>query len=176
MSQGQFAGLAIGGLSVGEPKELLYEMAAETAPHIPDNLPRYAMGIGLPEDLVELVGYGIDMFDCVVPTRNARNGQLFTTFGFIQIKNACYKEDPGPIDENCSCPVCRKYSRAYLRHLYIAKEILSARLNSIHNLHYYLTLMKNLREAIAKGTYEDFRRDFYSRRDAGRNSDTPSTG
>lgn len=164
MSQGQFSGLAIGGLSVGEPKELLYEMAAETAPLIPSNFPRYAMGIGLPEDLVEMVGFGIDMFDCVVPTRNARNGQLFTTFGEVQIKQARYKEDPGPIDENCSCPVCSKYSRAYLRHLYLAKEILSARLNSIHNLHYYLTLMQGLREAVRKGTYNDFRRIFFSQR------------
>src|SRR5262249_50948488 len=123
---GGFDGLAIGGLSVGEPKELLYEMASQTAVHIPDEFPRYAMGIGLPEDLVELVGYGIDMFDCVVPTRNARNGELFTSFGEMQIRHARYKEDPGPIDENCACPVCRKYSRAYLRHLYMAKEILSS--------------------------------------------------
>ena len=160
-----FAGFAIGGLSVGEPKELLYEMGQETAALIPDEFPRYAMGIGLPEDIVEMVGFGIDMFDCVVPTRNARNGELFTTFGEIQIRHARYKEDPGPIDEKCSCPVCKKYSRAYLRHLYLAKEILSARLNTIHNLHYYLSLLLRIREAIRKGTYEEFRRDFYRNRD-----------
>lgn len=160
-----FDGMAIGGLSVGEPKELLYEMAAAAAPHIPDNLPRYAMGIGLPEDLVELVGYGIDMFDCVIPTRNARNGQLFTSFGTVEIRHAKYKEDPGPIDAECSCPVCRKYSRAYLRHLYLGKEILSSRLNTIHNLHYFLRLMDSARDAIRKGTYEIFKRDFHSRRD-----------
>jgi len=159
-----FDGLAIGGLSVGEPKELLYEMARETAPHIPDHLPRYAMGIGLPEDLVELVGYGIDMFDCVVPTRNARNGQLFTASGEIQIRHARYKEDPRPIDENCPCPVCKKYSRAYLRHLYLAKEILSARLNTTHNLYYYLSLLRDLKEAIRGGRYEEFKRVFYRNR------------
>ena len=135
-------------------------MAAETAPHIPDEYPRYAMGIGLPVDLVELIGYGIDLFDCVVPTRNARNGELFTTFGEIQIRHAKYKEDPGPIDENCSCPVCAKYSRAYLRHLYLAKEILSARLNTVHNLHYYLNLLREAREAIRKGLYDEFRKSF----------------
>lgn len=159
-----FSGLAIGGLSVGEPKELLYRMASETAPLIPNHFPKYAMGIGLPEDLVELVGFGIDMFDCVVPTRNARNGELFTTFGEIQIRHAKYKDDPRPIDENCACPVCKKYSRAYLRHLYLAKEILSSMLNSIHNLHYYLTLMREMREAIQKGSYDDFRKSFYEHR------------
>jgi queuine tRNA-ribosyltransferase len=156
-----FDGLAVGGLSVGEPKEVLYEMAAGTAPHIPEEFPRYAMGIGLPEDLVELVGYGYDMFDCVIPTRNARNGQLFTRFGTVEIRHAKYKEDPGPIDEECSCPVCRRYSRAYLRHLYLAKEILSARLNSTHNLHYFLSLLKNMREAIRKGSYDEFRKSFF---------------
>lgn len=158
---GGFDGLAVGGLSVGEPKELLYEMAAEAAPHIPDQIPRYAMGIGLPEDLVELVGYGYDMFDCVVPTRNARNGQLFTRFGTVEIRHAKYKEDPGPIDEECACPVCRRYSRAYLRHLYLAKEILSARLNTTHNLHYFLSLLKNAREAIRGGRYDEFRKSFH---------------
>jgi queuine tRNA-ribosyltransferase len=155
-----FDGFAVGGLSVGEPKELLYEMASETAPHIPEEFPRYAMGIGLPEDLVELVGQGFDMFDCVVPTRNARNGQLFTRFGTVEIRHAKYKEDPGPIDEDCSCPVCRRYSRAYLRHLYLAKEILSARLNTTHNLHYFLSLLRNAREAIREGSYDEFRKSF----------------
>ncbi len=161
---GGFDGFAIGGLSVGEPKEHLYAMAASAAPHIPDQFPRYAMGIGLPEDLVELVGYGIDMFDCVIPTRNARNGQLFTSFGTIEIRHAKYKEDPGPIDPECSCPVCKKYSRAYLRHLYLGKEILSSRLNTIHNLHYYLSLIREMREAIQRNDYEGFRRNFYRKR------------
>ncbi|MBI2067782.1 MAG: tRNA guanosine(34) transglycosylase Tgt [Deltaproteobacteria bacterium] len=163
-----FAGFAIGGLSVGEPKELLYEMAAETADAIPPEYPRYAMGIGLPEDIVELIGAGVDMFDCVVPTRNARNGELFTTFGEMQIRHACYKEDARPIDENCSCPVCQRYSRAYLRHLYLAKEILSARLNTIHNLHYYLTLIRELRTAIQEGRYDEFRESFYRNRSGSR--------
>jgi queuine tRNA-ribosyltransferase len=155
-----FDGLAVGGLSVGEPKELLYEMAAESAPHIPDEFPRYAMGIGLPEDLVELVGCGFDMFDCVVPTRNARNGQLFTRWGTVEIRHSKYKEDPGPIDEDCPCPVCRRYSRAYLRHLYLAKEILSARLNTTHNLYFFLSLLKGAREAIREGRYDEFRTSF----------------
>lgn len=159
-----FSGLAIGGLSVGEPKELMYEAASIAAAAIPDRFPKYAMGIGLPEDLIEMAGFGIDMFDCVVPTRNARNGELFTSFGEIQIRHARYKEDPNPIDENCSCRVCKKYSRAYLRHLYMAKEILSPMLNTIHNLHYYLSLMKDLREAIRKGHYGEFRRNFYQLR------------
>ncbi len=164
LERGGFSGFAIGGISVGEPKDLLYEIAAETAALIPDQFPRYAMGIGLPEDLVELAGYGIDLFDCVVPTRNGRNGELFTPQGSLQIRHAQYKEDPAPIDENCACPVCKKYSRAYLRHLHLAKEILSARLNSIHNLHYFLNLMKDLRTAIEAETYEGFRRDFLGRR------------
>lgn len=160
-----FAGFAIGGLSVGEPKELLYEIAAYTAGLIPEKHPRYAMGIGLPEDLVEFIGMGIDLFDCVVPTRNARNGELFTSFGSLQIRHARYKDDPQPIEENCACPVCQRYSRAYLRHLYLAKEILSARLNTIHNLFYYLSLIRDAREAIRKGVYDEFRRGFFSKRD-----------
>lgn len=164
LEMNRFDGLAIGGLSVGEPKELLYEIASETAEQIPAEFPRYAMGIGLPEDLVEMAGFGIDMFDCVIPTRNARNGELFTTRGPIPIRHARYKEDPAPIDENCPCPVCKRYSRAYLRHLCLAKEILSARLNTIHNLYYYLSLLREIREAIRKGTYEEFRRDFYRNR------------
>ncbi|MBI2083272.1 MAG: tRNA guanosine(34) transglycosylase Tgt [Deltaproteobacteria bacterium] len=161
---GNFNGFAIGGLSVGEPKELLCEMAKETAALIPEEYPRYAMGIGLPEDLVEMIGYGIDMFDCVVPTRNGRNGQLFTSSGDVQIRQTRYKDDPRPIDENCSCPVCKRYSRAYLRHLHLAKEILSARLNTIHNLYYYLSLIREIREAIRKGNYEEYRRNFYHKR------------
>ncbi|MDO8643476.1 MAG: tRNA guanosine(34) transglycosylase Tgt, partial [bacterium] len=112
--------------------------------------------------LVEAVGWGIDMFDCVIPTRNARNGQLFTRKGPIQIRHAQYREDPGPIDENCSCDVCQKYSRAYLRHLYLAKEILSCRLNTFHNLHFYLQLMREIREAIKDGRYLAFKKQFFS--------------
>ncbi|QQR81188.1 MAG: tRNA guanosine(34) transglycosylase Tgt [Deltaproteobacteria bacterium] len=170
-----FSGFAIGGLAVGEPKEVLYEMAAAAAPFIPEKFPRYAMGLGQPEDLVELIGYGIDMFDCVIPTRNARNGELFTSLGDIQIKQAQYKEDSRPIDENCSCPVCKKYCRAYLRHLYLAKEILSSRFNSIHNLHYYATLTRNIRDVLEKkegkedsdqkeNYYDEFRKSFYRNR------------
>ena len=171
---GGFDGFAIGGLSVGEPKELLYQMASETAPLIPDEFPKYAMGIGLPEDLVELIGYGIDMFDCVVPTRNARNGELFTTFGTVQIRNARYKEDSGPIDEKCSCPVCKRYSRAYLRHLFLAKEILSARLNTTHNLYYYCSLIRDIREAIRKGDYDRFCREFYRQRQQDNDASEPA--
>ena len=161
---GGFNGFAIGGISVGEPKELMYEVARTCAELIPPEYPRYAMGIGLPEDLVEMIGMGIDMFDCVVPTRNGRNGQLFTASGELQIRHTRYKEDSRPIDENCSCPVCKRYSRAYLRHLYLAKEILSARLNTIHNLHYYLSLIRSIREAIRKGATDDFRKSFYQQR------------
>ncbi len=164
-----FGGFAIGGLAVGEPKEVLYEMAAAAAPFIPERFPRYAMGLGLPEDLVELIGYGIDMFDCVVPTRNARNGELFTSFGELKINQSRYKEDPRPIDEDCSCPVCKKYCRAYLRHLYLAKEILSSRLNTIHNLHYYMTLTRKIRDVLDNGSegpnkemrYDEFKRSFH---------------
>jgi len=159
-----FHGLAVGGLAVGESKELLYETASEVASLIPQVYPRYAMGIGLPEDLVEFVGMGYDLFDCVVPTRNARNGELFTRSGALQIRHARYREDPRPIEENCPCPTCRRYSRGYLRHLYLAKEILSARLNTLHNLHYYLSLLREIRGAIEKGDYEAFRRHFYENR------------
>ncbi len=159
-----FGGLAIGGLSVGEPKDVMYEAASVAAAAIPDHFPKYAMGIGLPEDLVEMAGFGIDMFDCVVPTRNARNGELFTRFGVLQVKHSRYKEDGRPIDEKCTCPVCKKYSRAYLRHLYLAKEILSSMLNTIHNLHYYLSLMREIQEAIRKGHYDEFKRNFYLHR------------
>ncbi len=167
-----FGGFAIGGLAVGEPKEVLYEMAATAAPFIPEAYPRYAMGLGYPEDLVELIGYGIDMFDCVIPTRNARNGELFTSTGTLQIKQTQYKEDPRPIDENCSCPVCKKYCRAYLRHLYLAKEILSSRFNTIHNLHYYMTLTRNIRELLENNenkkmetdSYDHFRKSFHEQR------------
>ncbi|HZX30975.1 MAG TPA: tRNA guanosine(34) transglycosylase Tgt [Rhodocyclaceae bacterium] len=146
-----FDGMAIGGLSVGEPKEDMARILAHTAPKLPTHKPRYLMGVGTPEDLVAAVQAGIDMFDCVMPTRNARNGHLFTRFGDIKIKNAKHKADTGPLDESCSCYTCRNFSRAYLHHLFRAKEILGSMLNTVHNLHYYQTLMAELREAIAAG-------------------------
>jgi len=159
-----FPGYAIGGLSVGEPKELMMEMAAGTLPLLTDDRPRYIMGVGTPEDLVELVNLGADMFDCVMPTRNARNGQLFTERGTINICNARFREDEGPVDPTCDCYTCRHYSLAYLRHLYTAREILAYRLNTIHNLHYYLNLVKAMRAAILAGTFDRFKKAFYSKR------------
>jgi queuine tRNA-ribosyltransferase len=144
-----FPGLAIGGLSVGEPKDLMYEVVGSTAPLLPWNKPRYLMGVGTPEDLVRCVAMGIDMFDCVLPTRNARNGCLFTSEGRIVIKNAMYAEDQGPLDPNCSCQTCKRYSRAYLRHLFLSGEHLSAVYNTVHNLTFYLDMMRKIREAIA---------------------------
>ncbi|WP_319239818.1 tRNA guanosine(34) transglycosylase Tgt [uncultured Propionivibrio sp.] len=150
-----FDGMAIGGLSVGEPKEEMARILAHTAPRLPTHKPRYLMGVGTPEDLVNGVQAGIDMFDCVMPTRNARNGHLFTRFGDIRIKNAQYKDDLRPLDASCDCYTCRHFSRAYLHHLFRVGEILGAQLNTIHNLRYYQTLMGELREAIAAGTLAD---------------------
>ncbi len=150
-----FDGMAIGGLSVGEPKEEMERILAHTAPRLPTHKPRYLMGVGTPEDLVHGVQAGIDMFDCVMPTRNARNGHLFTRFGDVRIKNAQYKNDLRPLDESCDCYTCRNFSRAYLHHLFRVGEILGAQLNTIHNLRYYQTLMHELREAIATGTLTD---------------------
>ncbi|MFA6310035.1 MAG: tRNA guanosine(34) transglycosylase Tgt [Sterolibacterium sp.] len=144
-----FDGYAIGGLSVGEPKEEMARILAHTAPRLPPERPRYLMGVGTPEDIVFAVAQGIDMFDCVMPTRNARNGWLFTRHGDIKIKNAQYKADTRPLDENCDCLTCRHFTRAYLHHLHRIGAILGARLNTLHNLHYYQTLMRELREAIA---------------------------
>jgi len=158
-----FDGYALGGLSVGESKEDRDALVAELAPELPGERPRYLMGVGTPEDLVESVAAGLDLFDCVIPTRNARNGQLFTSVGKLSIKNARYAEDPGPLDPACDCPVCRNYSRAYLRHLYLAGEILAPRLHTWHNLHYYQRLMRTMREAIEQGTFPQFRREFLSR-------------
>ncbi len=146
-----FDGMAIGGLSVGEPKDEMARILAHTAPRLPQDKPRYLMGVGTPEDLVAAVQAGIDMFDCVMPTRNARNGHLFTRFGDIKIKNAQYKQDTRPLDESCDCYTCRNFSRAYLHHLHRIGEILGAQLNTLHNLHYYQVLMRELREAIAAG-------------------------
>ncbi|MDX5364556.1 MAG: tRNA guanosine(34) transglycosylase Tgt [Pseudazoarcus pumilus] len=143
-----FPGYAIGGLSVGEPKEDMRRILAHTAPRLPADKPRYLMGVGTPEDLVASVLAGIDMFDCVMPTRNARNGWLFTRFGDVKIKNAFHKADTGPLDESCDCYTCRNFSRAYLHHLHRTGEILGSMLNTVHNLHYYQTLMRELREAI----------------------------
>ncbi len=158
-----FDGYALGGLSVGEPKSLMQEMTEATVPHLPVDYPVYMMGVGTPEDLVEGVWRGIDMFDCVMPTRNARNGTLFTSTGKVVIKNARHREDERPLDEQCTCYTCRNYSRAYLRHLFQAREILSYHLNTIHNLHYYLNLMSGIRGAIEKDCFAQFRKDFYGR-------------
>ncbi|HEY8085282.1 MAG TPA: tRNA guanosine(34) transglycosylase Tgt [Methylophilaceae bacterium] len=151
-----FDGYAIGGLSVGEPKEDMLRILHHTAPQMPQDKPRYLMGVGTPEDLVDAVCAGVDMFDCVMPTRNARNGWLFTRFGDVKIKNARYTNDTSPLDESCLCYTCRNFSRAYLHHLHRVGEILGARLNTIHNLHYYQELMQGLRDAIERGTLKDF--------------------
>jgi len=155
-----FEGYAIGGLSVGEPADRMYALAAETARRLPHDRPRYLMGVGTPEDLVECVGRGIDMFDCVLPTRNARNGQLFTSQGRINIKNARYAEDDGPLDPECGCYTCRHHSRAYLRHLHMAGEMSSGALNTLHNLSFYLDSMRRIRDAIAFRTFEKFSQEF----------------
>ncbi len=159
-----FDGYAIGGLSVGEPKEEMLEVINWLGPLLPETAPRYLMGVGTPEDLVEAVRAGIDMFDCVMPTRNARNGTLFTSRGPIHIKNTVYTEDPGPLDPDCTCYTCRRFSRAYLRHLFICRELLSYRLNTIHNLHYYLSLMAQMRTATFEGRFEQWRAGFYAGR------------
>src|SRR5512139_1097301 len=151
-----FQGYAIGGLSVGEPKESMLEVLTWTPPLLPERSPRYLMGVGTPGDILDAVMLGVDLFDCVLPTRNARNGTLFTSRGKISIKQAQYAEDGRPLDETCGCPTCRHYSRAYLRHLYLSKEILSSRLNTTHNLYYYMDFMRQLREAIRKDRLQDF--------------------
>ena len=151
-----FDGLAIGGLSVGEPKEMMYEIMESTAPQLPENLPRYLMGVGTPEDIIRGVAAGIDMFDCVMPTRNARNGHLFTSQGRVLIKNAAYAGDSGPPDPVCGCPVCRRYSRAYLRHLFMSGEHLYATYATIHNLTFYLDMMRKIREDIEFGNFDEW--------------------
>lgn len=159
-----FDGYAIGGLSVGEPKEDMLRILAHTAPKMPHNKPRYLMGVGTPEDLVAAVSNGVDMFDCVMPTRNARNGWLFTQYGDIKLKNAQYKLDTKPLDSECTCYTCQNFSRAYLHHLQKVGEILGARLNTIHNLHYYQILMQSMRQAIEAETFEQFRVAFATKR------------
>lgn len=150
------SGMAIGGLSVGEPKDLMYEVVEMTAPLLNWEQPRYLMGVGTPEDLVRCIAMGVDMFDCVLPTRNARNGCLFTSQGRILIKNAMYAEDQSPLDSNCSCQTCRRYSRAYLRHLFLSGEHLSAVYNTIHNLTFYLDMMRKIREAIELDFFDNW--------------------
>lgn len=158
-----FDGYAVGGLAVGEPKEDMHRILEHVCPQIPADKPRYLMGVGKPEDLVEGVRRGIDMFDCVMPTRNARNGHLFVTDGVVKIRNAKHKSDTSPLDAECDCYTCRNYSRAYLHHLDRCNEILGARLNTIHNLRYYQRLMAGLRKAIEEGKLESFVTEFYQR-------------
>lgn len=160
-----FEGYALGGLSVGEETSLMYDMMEYSLPLLPVNRPRYVMGVGTPENLLEGVARGCDMFDCVMPTRNARNGVLFTSFGKISIKQAQYRDDEQPLDPDCQCYVCRNYSRAYLRHLYTSKEILAAVLNTHHNLYYYQQLMAGIRQTLENGRFTEFRRDFYKKRE-----------
>ncbi|QJP99786.1 tRNA guanosine(34) transglycosylase Tgt [Herbaspirillum rubrisubalbicans] len=155
-----FDGFAIGGLSVGEPKEDMMRVLEHVGPRLPANKPHYLMGVGTPEDLVEGVANGVDMFDCVMPTRNARNGWIFTRYGDVKIKNAKYKNDDRPFDESCDCYACKNFSRAYLHHLHRAGEILGARMNTVHNLHYYLQLMQEMRDAIDAGTFQEFVKKF----------------
>jgi len=160
-----FEGYAIGGLSVGEPEEMMMQIIGEITPFMPSGHPRYLMGVGTPGNIVDCVYYGIDMFDCVLPTRCARNGMLFTNGGKVVIKNARYRDDPRPIDASCDCYTCGNYSRAYLRHLFVSGEILALVLNTIHNIRYYMNLMGKIRDAIEKGDYGSFREKFHKKQD-----------
>ena len=162
-----FHGYAVGGLSVGEPKEEMHRIMEKIVWQLPEDKPRYLMGVGTPEDLVEGVSQGIDMFDCVMPTRNARNGWLFTRYGDIKIRNSKYKDDLRPLDPTCDCYACKNFSRAYLHHLQKVNEILGARLNTIHNLHYYLTLMQEIRDSLEAGTFEAWKQTFKENRARG---------
>ncbi len=159
-----FDGFAIGGLSVGEESQAMYDTVEFTAPLMPDDKPRYLMGVGTPEDLVECIARGIDMFDCVLPTRNARNGQCFTSEGVLKIRNATFAKDLRPVDPNCDCYTCQNFTRAYLRHLYKSREILASQLATLHNLRYFLHLVTEAREAILNGRFEAFRKNFYAAR------------
>lgn len=161
-----FDGIALGGVSVGEPKELMDQVVGETAPLLPADRPHYLMGVGTPEDIVKAVDRGIDLFDCVLPTRCARHGLLFTNTEKVVIKNARYREDNGPLDSDCDCYTCRNFSRAYLRHLFVAGEILAMTLNTLHNIRYYMRLMEQIREAIASGHYAAFKARFLKDRTA----------
>jgi queuine tRNA-ribosyltransferase len=162
-----FDGFALGGLSVGESQDATWRTVRECAPMLPAAAPRYLMGVGRPEDLVECVFAGIDMFDCVLPTRNARNGSLFTRTGALSIKRAEFAEDPRPVDEACACETCRTHSRAYLRHLYMANEILASRLNTLHNLHFVIALVREMRDAITRGRLAAWREAFWAARGPG---------
>jgi queuine tRNA-ribosyltransferase len=159
-----FDGIALGGLSVGESKEEKTKILAFMSDKLPQDKPRYLMGVGKPEDIVEAVRYGIDMFDCVLPTRNARNGQLITSTGVVNIKNAPYKMSEDPVDENCDCKVCKNYTRAYLNHLFRTNEMLGSILASYHNIYYYQSLMKQIRESIENNKFANFVKDFYNMR------------
>jgi queuine tRNA-ribosyltransferase len=159
-----FDGYAVGGLSVGESKTDMHRMLDVTVPELPEAKPRYLMGVGLPEDLIEGVGRGIDLFDCVVPSRHGRTGWLFTAFGRVLIKQARYRSDERPVDPDCGCPVCKRHSRAYLHHLFNVKEMLGARLNTIHNLWYFADLMQRMRSAIERNAFPAFRDEFYRAR------------
>ncbi len=157
-------GYALGGLSLGEEKPIMFEMVETVIGLLPPDRPRYLMGVGLPEDIVEGVARGLDLFDCVIPTRHARTGWLFTSTGRVLIKQARYTQDPNPIDADCECPVCQRFSRAYLRHLFISREMLGVRLNTVHNLWYYGRLLRELRQAVSQNQFEEYRNDFYRRR------------
>jgi queuine tRNA-ribosyltransferase len=161
-----FDGYAIGGLSVGEEKSVMFDVIEDIAPRMPSNAPRYLMGVGTPEDLVEAVARGVDMFDCVLPTRNGRTGQAFTSRGKLNIKNAQWTNDTRPLDESCGCSVCRRHTRAYLRHLYISGEMLASMLLTHHNLAFFLDTMRGVRQAIRSGDFPKFRREFTERLDA----------
>jgi len=155
-----FDGYALGGLSVGEPKDLMLHIVSRTARLLPEDKPRYLMGVGTPQDIVNCVDHGIDMFDCVIPTRCARHGLLFTNGEKVVIRNARNREDDSPLDSSCDCYTCRNYSRAYLRHLFVAREILAIVLNTIHNIRFYMNLMERIRKAVQEGAYAEFKRDF----------------
>jgi queuine tRNA-ribosyltransferase len=166
LMQLDFPGLAVGGLAVGEPEEDRLRILEATVPHMPADRPRYLMGVGRPEDIVAAVLRGIDMFDCVMPTRHARNGHLFTSTGVVNIRNSAHQADLGPIDPECACYTCQNYTRSYLRHLDRCNEILGSRLNTIHNLHFYLQLMRSLRTAIAEGQLRAWSDRFFAARRA----------
>lgn len=170
-----FSGFALGGLGLGEGREAMLSILEADAETLPEESPRYLMGMGTPEDIVEAVAKGMDMFDCVLPTRNGRNGTLFARFGRIRIKNSCYAEDTRPIDPACECYTCRNYSRAYLRHLFLAKELLVYRLNSIHNLYFYQCLMEDIRKAIQLGAFSEFYEAFYHRYENKDQAEDPQT-
>jgi len=166
-TQNEFSGYSIGGLSVGEPISLMYDMAEFSADHLPKELPRYLMGVGTPEDLIECIDRGIDMFDCVMPTRNARNGKLFTSQGDINIYNSKFTEDEAPISHDCICYTCKNYSRAYLRHLAKSREILASRLATIHNLHFYIDLIREARFSLEGDNFKTWKKDFLEKRKEG---------